>query len=410
MRIFKLKNTIQEYAWGSKTIIPELLGKTSPAEKPQAELWMGAHPKAPSVILQDGKEISLANHIKQDPKGILGQEVAEIFDDKLPFLFKVLAAETPLSIQAHPNLLQAKEGYKRENEQSIPVDSTRRNYKDANHKPELICALTTFDAMCGFRNYSEMCDLFQFLQLQKNIPEIETFIQNPTGRSLQILFKELMELSEKRKKEAVDLLLERCKKITPRTDEERFIFQWINKLSQIYPGDIGIFAPLLLNTIRLQPGQALYLDAGILHAYLKGAGIEIMANSDNVLRGGLTPKHIDVPELMKTLSFSAKPLEIIEPVSFDDVEFIYDTPAYEFRLSIIKLTESIKFYNAKKRSGAEIILCRTGFAEIEWDREEKLTLKKGESIFIPFSAGKYKIEGKAVLYRATIPVPGTKKK
>ncbi len=404
MNIFKLKNTIQEYAWGSKVIIPELLGLTSPAEEPQAELWMGAHPKSPSGILKDGKEISLIDYIKQDPKGTLGQNVAEIFDNNLPFLLKILAAETPLSIQAHPDLLQANEGYKRENNQGIPIDSPRRNYKDANHKPELICALTTFDAMCGFRNYSKMCDLFQFLQLQKNIPEIETFIQNPTERSLQILFKELMEFSEERKKEAVDILLERYKKVTPRTDEDRFIFQWICKLSQIYPGDIGIFAPLLLNTIRLQPGQALYLDAGILHAYLKGAGIEIMANSDNVLRGGLTPKHIDVPELMKTLSFSSKPLEIIEPVSFDNVEFIYDTPANEFRLSIIRLTESNKLYIAKKRSGAEIILCRDGFTEIEWEKEKKLKLNKGESIFIPFSTGKYKIEGKAVLYRAIIPI------
>ena len=397
--IYCLRNSIQHYAWGSKTFIPELLGKSSPAEKPCAELWMGAHTRAPSLVLAPDGNLSLSELIRQDPEGMLGSRET----GRLPFLFKVLAAAHPLSIQAHPSLDQAREGYEKENAAGVVPDAFNRNYKDPNHKPELICALTPFDALSGFRDLNEIAGFLSYLKIDQEMPGVAKFLSNPDANTFQLFFRELLNLSENQSSEFLVHLFHCVNQAERRSEEEELTFGWTIKLLNSYPDDIGAFAPILLNTVRLQPGEALYMKAGILHAYLNGAGIEIMANSDNVLRGGLTAKHVDIPELLKALIFTGSPARIIRPETTDRIEFIYSTPAQEFQLSRIDLNNS-DLFNSGVRTGAEIILSTNGFAQIVRGGEDhKLAIKKGESIFIPFSAGDYTIRGNATLYRAAIP-------
>ncbi len=291
MRTIKLlKNTIQKYAWGSPTAIPELLGEQNPSHEPRAELWMGAHPKAPSFVNFDGQWLSLTELIAKYPQEILGNDVALAFNNKLPYLFKVLAAAKPLSIQAHPSLNQAKEGFERENDRGIALDAPNRNYKDDNHKPECICALSPFWAMYGFRNIPDILAL-----MGKNCPvglagELDLLKKQPDSRGLKRFFTDLMTMDSQRQKRVVDEAVQNANQYS----DEDFAFHWMTRLADEYPTDIGILAPLLLNLIELKPGEALFLPAGEFHAYLEGVGMELMANSDNVLRGGLTAKHIDV--------------------------------------------------------------------------------------------------------------------
>jgi len=398
--IYRLKNTVQHYAWGSKTFIPELLRENHPSENPCAELWMGDHPRAPSLILTPDGTTTLSQLIQEDPEKMLGNGEP----GALPFLFKVLAAAHPLSIQVHPGKDQARKGYNNENAAGVQPDAFDRNFKDPRHKPELICALTPFDAMSGFREPGEIAGLITHLGIDRKTTGAAKFSKYPDENSLRIFFRWLLNLSNKQKSVFLAYLFHSVTQAKIRTENDELTFDWTIKLLEYYPDDIGAFAPILLNTVRLQPGEALYMDSGILHAYLKGAGIEIMANSDNVLRGGLTSKHVDIPELFKALIFTGAPARIIRPESADNIEFIYPTPAREFQLSRIELNDS-QLFESKARYGAEIILAIDGIAKVTQEREDQeLSVKKGEAIFIPFVAGEYTIQGEATLYRAALPL------
>jgi len=294
-----LENTIQEYAWGSYTAIPELLGNDSPANTPQAELWMGAHPKAPSRVKCNGKWISLLELIDSNSQDILGKKVAQRFKNRLPYLFKVLAAAKPLSIQAHPSIDQACRGFDRENRLGIPLDAPNRNYKDDNHKPECICALTSFWALNGFRKASDMISLMGKICPSGLKKDFDMFRQQPNSRGLKKFFKAMMIMDQTPQHQVISDVV----KNADRLKDKNAAYQWIIDLHEEYPSDIGILSPIILNLICLEPGQAMFLPSGTLHAYLDGVGIELMANSDNVLRGGLTPKHVDVKELLNVLNF-----------------------------------------------------------------------------------------------------------
>jgi len=397
--IYKLKNTIQEYAWGSRTAIPELSGEKSPSENPQAELWMGAHPKAPSLVEVEGSLVSLNYFIKRHPDGILGEKVAQRFNNQLPFLFKVIAAEKPLSIQAHPNREQAIDGFKRENSLEIPLDSPNRNYRDENHKPEIICALTNFWALNGFRKIVEIIELADMLRGEELEREIDTMKKQPNSSGLKIFFESLMMIPDERKKSIVKIMVEKSSKL----ENQNIIFKWICRLHDEYPADIGILAPVYLNLIELKPGEAMFLDAGDLHAYLEGVGIELMANSDNVLRGGLTPKHVDVPELMKIVNFREKKLELIDPADTVSCERVYVTPAEEFELSVIELKKGSE-YSSDLYHGIEIMIVVDGEALIrDIHRGNAIELPKGSSILVPSIATDYRMTGRAVIYKAGIP-------
>jgi mannose-6-phosphate isomerase len=399
-KIYILKNSVQEYAWGSHEAIPGLLGGHKPSEKPQAELWMGAHPKAPSQINVDDRWISLAEIIEKNPIDILGEKVAGRFHRKLPYLFKVLAAAKPLSIQAHPNLVQAKSGYRRENELNIPVDAPNRNYRDDNHKPECICALTSFWALNGFRPISDV--LAYFIRLSGSIlaEELHDFQNSPNSSGLKRFFKELMMLNPGRGK----ALIQRALSQAGKESESDPAFRWMASLGREYPLDIGIFSPILLNLVHLEPGQAMFLPAGNLHAYLQGTGIELMANSDNVLRGGLTPKHIDVDELLKVVDFSETPVDILKPVQIENGEYRYPTDADEFYLSVLRIERDKPFCSKTDRS-VEILLCTKGRASISHSGlNDHLIIEKGISVLIPAASNAYAIEGNAEIYKAATPL------
>lgn len=395
-----LKNTIQEYAWGSYTAIPELLGHDSPAGIPQAELWMGAHPKASSMIKCNGEWRFLLELIEENPQDILGTKVAEKFENRLPYLFKVLAAAKPLSIQAHPSLSQAKEGFERENRLGIPLNAINRNYKDANHKPECICALTPFWVLNGFRKITDIVSLMDKICPQTLKTEIEYLHRQSDSRGLKTFFKTLMTMDRLSQQRIVD---EAIKNAAQKKDEDR-AYQWMIDLHKEYPSDIGVFSPVILNLIRLEPGQAMFLPAGELHAYLDGVGIELMANSDNVLRGGLTPKHVDVKELLKVLNFKERKVNILSMESVDPCELRYESFAEEFFLSVITVKTDTDYYSHGERC-VEILLCTEGNAVIkDLANNNSIVINKGRSILIPANVGKYCIEGNAVCYKASVPV------
>jgi mannose-6-phosphate isomerase len=399
-KIGLLKNTIQEYAWGSRTAIPELLEQPVPAEKPQAELWMGAHPKAPSQVLSDCIWRSLPEVIQENPAETLGQEVAARFSNKLPFLFKVLAAARPLSIQAHPNKEQAEQGFARENELGVPLDAPQRNYRDDNHKPEIICALTPFCALNGFRKLEEALRLLEKIRVP-GLAEIVSFLRShPNRDGLKKFFNHLMTTDRGKQRKIVEQAVNSAEQ---QTNEEP-VWTWMIKLNEEYPGDMGVLSPLFLNLVRLKPQQAMYLPAGELHGYLEGVGIELMANSDNVLRGGLTPKHIDVQELLTVLNFTDGDLNILGPENLAFGEATYSTEAEEFVLSVMRLNKGAPFSSPCNRS-VEIMICTEGEVSVtDLSAGDITNLTRGISIIVPAAVEQYRLEGEATLYKATVPV------
>ena len=391
-----LKNTIQKYAWGSHFAIQQLTD-TAPSEEPWAELWMGAHPKAPSKVQIDGQWVSLDDLIPQCPEKILGEKTAKKFNNTLPYLFKILAAEQPLSIQAHPNAAQAQIGFEQESKAGLDINAPTRNYKDSSHKPECICALTLFTGLKGFRKINSAVDL-----LKRYCPQaLSEGIKALKNKNLKVFFQSLMELPKPKKKMVIQEAVKNSEKqIAPDITSE-----WILKLYQQYPNDIGVISPLFLNLFCLEPGQALFLPAGELHAYLDGLGIELMASSDNVLRGGLTPKHVDVPELLNILNFAESEIDILLPESISDCEGQYPVYAEEFQLSMIQVSDSKKYVSSKTRS-VEILLCTWGNADLSYGSGtvKSIHMKKGDSVLIPASENVYQLNGKAAFYKASVPV------
>jgi mannose-6-phosphate isomerase len=392
----RLDCVIQPYAWGSRTAIAELQGRTCPTATPEAELWLGAHPGAPSRI----GDRSLLEHIRSAPERVLGTPVVERFGPGLPFLLKVLAAETPLSLQAHPSLEQAREGFAREDAQGVPRGAPHRNYKDATHKPELICALTPFDALCGFRSVEGTLVLFDLLASPQLEQLIEPLRASPDARGLARTFETLMTLPDSRRAATVDAAVQACRTLSAKVggafQEEA---RWAVRLAELYPGDPGVVGALLLNLLRLQPGEAIFLPAGNLHAYLNGVGVEIMANSDNVLRGGCTPKHVDVPELLRVLDFRPGPVTPLRASRAEDGEEVFEAPAPEFRLSRVVLKPGSRV--SPSRRGPEILLCTEGEARVSLGGDG-LALPRGCSAFVAAEEGAYSLEGEGVVFRATV--------
>lgn len=397
-----MKNTVQKYAWGSMTDIPALLGKKGPSAVPWAELWIGAHPKAPSKIKYDDNWISLIELIEKKPQDILGKKTAEQYNKRLPFLLKVLAAAKPLSIQAHPNLLQAGKGFEKENKLGIQLDAYNRNYKDANHKPECICALTFFYALNGFRKIPKILELMEKICPQLLREKLNNLKKRPNSMGLATFFSSLLTLNHDQRQIIILNAINKAQKLAESPDEAH-AYKWMVKIHKIYPDDIGIFFPAILNLIRLEPGQAMFLPAGQLHSYLEGLGIELMTNSDNVIRGGLTPKHIDVSGLLSVVNFEEKEIEILLPERFNEFEKFYPTPAKEFILSIISVKEN-NIYVSPENENVEILLCIEGNAIItNTNGKYQTPISQGNSIIIFANVKNYIINGNAKLYKATVP-------
>ncbi len=398
-RIFKMQNPIQTYAWGSHSAIAELLGQEVPSPEPQAEIWMGAHPKSPSRVRIDGQWRSLLELIDHYPQDFLGQEVSDRFDCTLPYLFKVLAADEPLSIQAHPDATQASDGFERENRQGLPLDDPRRNYRDDRPKPECMCALTPFTGLCGFRTPYAAMTLCASVWPTDASAQLEILGNSNQHDGLHDFFQSLMRLDADRMAELTAQVAEKAGKIHGQSG----IYSWIVKLYRDYPGDVGVLSPLMLNMIQLRPGEAIFLPPKQLHAYLDGMGIELMANSDNVLRGGLTPKHIDVVELMKILDFHPYKPEILIPQPISETEGVYPSSTDTFTLSNLIVMRQRPHTVRQRRQRPEIILGVKGKAAISMDdTSDTITIGQGESVFIPATVDAYTLIGEAELFKASV--------
>ncbi|MFG1703041.1 mannose-6-phosphate isomerase, class I [Nonomuraea sp. M3C6] len=376
----RLATAIRPYDWGSVTALPELFG-TEPTGRPQAELWMGAHPGDPSTV----EGTPLNELIAGDPAGTLGERSAARFGPVLPYLLKVLAIERPLSLQVHPTTAQAEAGFADETARGVPLDDFARTYKDASHKPEMVCAITPFHGLCGFREPAATADLLDRLGLPGLRPWIDTLRAEEAGQALRTVFAQIFDDASRPLRAQVEQAL------LARDDDDLAGYAAI---ARSCPADPGVVAALLLHHVNLLPGQALYLGAGVPHAYLGGIGVEIMANSDNVLRCGLTSKHIDVPELMRVVDFTPGDPFLVRPSHDVQGEYDYRPPAPEFGLTRYDLTEG----TAHSLPGGvpQIVVCIEGEAHLG----AGLTLRPGQSAFIPATAASTPLAGKGTAYRA----------
>ena len=371
-----MEGVVQPYAWGSKTFIPELLG-TEPTDEPQAELWLGAHPSAAATL--DGRPIDA--YIQADPKGFLGAASLEEFGPRLSFLLKVLAADEPLSLQAHPSRNEAEEGYAREEEAGVAADAKDRLYKDDWPKPELLCALVESEALCGFRDPDRTYALVQRLGGQQVLKLLAPLGDTSRRKEVRIeqVFTTIMRLDDP------ELYVEEVAQQAKTLDDDAAdgelgqLADTVRLLADSHPGDPGVLAALLMNRVVLQPGDAIFLDAGNLHAYLHGAGIEIMANSDNVLRGGLTGKHVDVEELTKVLDFHPISGDTLSPEPVSDRVVRYPAPAKEFGLW--RLTPSGSTVEVPETDAGRALVVVDGSVTLSSDGAE-LTLEQGQAAFI----------------------------
>lgn len=399
--LYRLTNPIQDYVWGSTTSMSELFGIANDEGKPQAEMWMGAHPNGCSTVEKDGKTTLLSDLVSANPEQVLGEKVYQRFGAELPYLLKILAAAKPLSIQVHPEKSRAAAGFARENGMGLAANAANRNYKDGNHKPELVYALTPYKAMNGFRVIEETVALFE----QAEVPVLDDMVAelkaNPDAEHLEVFFKSLLSMEGELKDKALDQLMTgidaKGSGATAVTEAAaKFAFATIKDFAEEYPGDVGLFSPLMLNLIVLQPGEAMFLHAETPHAYLNGTGIEIMANSDNVLRAGLTPKYMDIPELVANTQFT--------PIQYKDLRTApvvaggtnqFPVPVDDFAIEVTDIDGQIV---ENKVDSAEIILCLKGEVAITC-HGQSLTLRPAESAFIEARAGAYQCEGSGQFVR-----------
>lgn len=386
-----LDNTIRDYAWGSLDTIPRILG-TEPTRDPQAELWMGAHESAPSK-LADGNDLFAA--VSKDPDGVLGPTASARFGGRFPFLAKLLAAAQPLSIQAHPSAEQAAEGFAREDEEGVPRDAPERNYRDPWPKPEVMVALEDFETLVGFRPLEQTVALLDALGAE---PLADLSAQLRAGR-LREAFTEVMSTDRDTVRSSVAALGAACAAYTG--DEFGKETRTLDDLARDFPDDPGVIAALLLNRVTLHRFEAAYLPAGNVHAYLRGSGFEVMANSDNVLRGGLTRKHVDVPELVSVVDFSllADPVTTAEPTEVDGV-WEYRTGCAYFAVQRADLTGAEVTPEA---SGPRIVASVEGELTVT-SGESSVTLGPGRSAFVSGSEPACTLSGSGTAFVVSAPV------
>ncbi|WP_369183583.1 mannose-6-phosphate isomerase, class I [Streptomyces sp. Y1] len=392
----RLVNTVRPYAWGSLTALPELLG-VEPTGEPQAELWMGAHPGDPSRVDRGAGPRRLDELIAADPRGELGAASVAKFGPALPFLFKVLAAGIPLSIQAHPTISQARAGFAAENALGIPLDAPERSYRDDNHKPEMVCALGEFEGLCGFRRPADAARLLAGLAVPGLAPVIALLAAEDQSEALRGALAAVLTMDGEGAARTVRETVEALGRTDPEGEYAPY-----TRIAKDFPEDRGVIAGMLLNHFRLHSGEALYLGAGVPHAYLSGACVELQANSDNVLRAGLTPKHIDVPELLKVVVFEPCAPELVHPRPVGAVpgEELYPVPIDEFRLSRFTLADTA--YEIDGRT-PQILLCTEGTAHLTAADGTALTLARGQSAFLPATGAPTRLAGPAAtVFRATV--------
>ncbi|MDH6196767.1 mannose-6-phosphate isomerase [Mycobacterium frederiksbergense] len=403
-----LRGAVRTYAWGSRTAIADFTGRPSPTVHPEAELWFGAHPADPAWLQTEHGEESLLQAVHDDPEGQLGSVAIARFGDALPFLVKVLAADEPLSLQAHPSAAQAREGFDREDRLEIAVSSPIRNYRDRSHKPELLVALGQFDALAGFRPVERTVEFMRALAVSDLDPFINLLSDQSDADGLRALFTTWITAPQPDLDVLVPAVLDGAIHYI-RSGKKKFSAEakTVLELGERYPGDAGVLAALLLNRISLRSGEGIYLPAGNLHAYLHGVGVEVMANSDNVLRGGLTPKHVDVPELLRVLDFTPTPEDRLRSETVTDgTELIYQTPAQEFAVSVLSIDDEHvgdEIDVPSHHHGPQLLLCTEGAAVVYAD-DDKLNLHRGAAAWVAAEDGPIRLTAgePAKLFRVTI--------
>lgn len=375
--LFKITNSARDYAWGSSTLIPDYFGIAATG-RPMAEIWFGTHEGSPARKSDDNQPLS----------STVGT---------LPYLLKILAADTPLSIQAHPDSQQAAEGFARENAAGIGLQASDRNYKDDRHKPEMIVALTEFEALCGFKSDKQIRNLLESMLDPTDVSEGLKAIVNH--------WLELFNREDGIKNLFVDITNRRgnLDGVTAELTQQANLsaqFELAARLNLLYPGDPGVIIALLMNHVWLEPGEALFLPAGNVHAYLHGLGVEIMASSDNVLRGGLTPKHVDVEELKRVLKFESMTPELVKTRELARGLIQFETPEDDFILYRADLSGGVVLADLNI-PGSSIILCTAGEVAVSNSIEERVVLQRGEAAFIGADAKLFSLAGSGTAYLAT---------
>ncbi|MYG93747.1 MAG: mannose-6-phosphate isomerase, class I [Acidimicrobiia bacterium] len=401
-----LDGVIKPYSWGSTDSLAAMMGTTS-TTTPQAELWFGTHPRGPATLLRPAASRNVSSDalsgvspdvlrldevIAADPQSELGQQVARKFAGKLPFLLKVLAVARPLSLQVHPNAFEAQAGFEAEEQQGVRVDAAHRSFVDRNHKPELICALEPFTVLCGFREPVATAKLLRGLGVLELEPAVKLLQANHSQASDQIqqVLAWLWGLDVASGAELAQQVAQACDDLVHVGSHAEFHAEmhWAARLAEHHEGDVGVVVALMLNLVTLQPGQALFLEAGRLHCYLEGMAVEIMANSDNVLRGGLTQKHVDTNALLEVLDCRPSDVALLTPTASTHT---FRPPVAEFRLIRMEVSRPVRCVN----DGPEIALCVAGCLSVANQK-----IRGGQAVWVPASSGDFEVAGEGLLFRA----------
>jgi mannose-6-phosphate isomerase len=391
----RLEPAAQHYDWGSPDAIPKLLGR-APDGRPWAELWLGAHPRAPSLVERAGSLVPLDRVIREAPVEVLGARTARNHNERLPFLFKVLAAARPLSIQCHPDRQQARAGFAQENARGIPLDAPNRCYRDDSDKPELIVALTRFSALKGFRSPAAIRARLVSAGADSVVAALDGLDLADHGTWLRRFFRALMTLRGGPRVSTLRAVRSWAE------GHDQLEARWVRMLLERYPEDLGVLAPLFLEPVILNPGQGLFLPPGELHAYVEGTGLEVMASSDNVLRGGLTSKHVDLDELMRVGRYAPSPPAVLEPETTTSGWHGYRTPPGPFQL----LTGSVasgRTLERRDRDAVDVVLCTEGRLRLAPETGDSLALAQGQAALVPAAVGPYRVGGEGAIAVVTVP-------
>ena len=398
--MYRLEPALQHYVWGSTHAIPALLGFAAD-DRPVAEAWFGAHPLAPARLV-GASAPTLDALVSADPQAVLGDDVVARFGRELPYLLKLIAAASPVSLQVHPSRERARVGFEREDRAGVPIDAPERSYRDVNHKPELVFALSQLDAMVGFRAPRRAAELLVGLEssLAEQLHKLLT--RDPSPGGVRAAFEWLLAPATRPHPDEVAALAHACQRRldagspSPRTDRT------VIRLHAQYPGDPGAVTSVLLNPVTLQPGEVLFVPAGAVHAYLEGFAVELMANSDNVLRAGLTSKHVDVPELLDNLdTVAAPPIRIAPEHVFTSTDVFY-APVDDFELSVTQLQDESDEVRLPGR-GPRVLLCLEGTVQVRGEHDGTLRLEAGQSAFVPAAEGLLMARGAGRVVQAGVP-------
>jgi mannose-6-phosphate isomerase len=387
-----LEPVVRAYDWGSHDVIARIRGRAVPSPGPEAELWFGAHPAAPSSLLRDGRPATLDAVVAADPEAALGPVVAARFG-RLPFLLKILAAEKALSIQVHPSREQAELAFNGQPALGEPL------YIDDWPKPEIICAITPIRAFAGFREPADAAALLARLEVARLAPLAGALAAEPTPERLLATMRELLTWPAEDTASLLAEVVAACAGIAAVPGPDADACEAVVLVAGDHPGDLGAVAALLLRHERIEPGEAMFMPAGGIHCYIRGAGIELLANSDNVLRAGLTPKPVNVAELLRIVDPAVR-VPVLRPRELSPGVWVYDTPAPEFRLHELRLADAPL---TAPGVGPRILLCLTGEAKVTDASGAVIELAGGQGCFVPAAAGAVTVDGAG---RVFVAAPG----